>query len=332
MKRKGRKHSAFAWSALLLLSLLICSQAGAQVTTASIGGTVADQTGPLPGATVSAKNTQTAFVYKTTAGNDGSFNLNGLPPGTYEITVSSEAYRPQTQTVTVLLGQTNKVNFQLSVDMVVFANATVVGEANKVLVDTRSSAVTTNITTQQMDNLPQNNRNFLSFAQLAPGIQTTTDTDASGQYFTGGGANPKQVNVFIDGLSQKNDLIQGGAFMQDSSKGNPFPQNAVQEYQVLTQNYKAEYEKAASAVITAITKSGGNDFHGDAFYLFQNDSMVTQDEFAAARGDVKPPYKRQQGGVIDRRADHEGQTPLLRVVGGEGPTRGGERLLRLVVG
>jgi outer membrane receptor protein involved in Fe transport len=297
MQRKTSKGIALVWSAFLVLTLLLCSQAGAQVTTASIGGTVADKTGPLPGATVSAKNVQTAFVFKTTAGENGSFNLNGLPPGTYEITVASEAYKPQTQTVTVLLGQQNKVRFELSPEKMFMAETTVVGETTKLLVDTRSSAVTTNITPQQIESLPQNNRNFLNFAQLAPGIQTTADTDAAGQYFTGGGANPKQVNVFIDGLSQKNDIIQGGAFMQDSAKGNPFPQNAVQEYQVLTQNYKAEYEKAASAVITAVTKSGGNDLHGEAFYLFQNDSMVTQDEFAAARGDAKPPYKRQQGGV-----------------------------------
>ena len=115
--------------------------------------------------------------------------------------------------------------------------------------------------------------------------------------FRSGGANPKQVNVFIDGLSYKNDIIQGGAFMQDSSRGNPFPQSAVQEYQVITQNYKAEYEKSAAAVITAVTKSGGNDFHGDLFYLFQNKSMLTQDDFAKARGDEKPPYERNQYGL-----------------------------------
>ena len=297
MQRIVRKHGILAWSALLLLMLLFCSQAGATVTTASIGGTVGDVSGPLPGATVTAKNTQSAFVYKTTAGNDGSFLLGGLPPGTYEITVSSEAYKAQTQTVTVLLGQSNKVNFQLKPDMVVFADATVVGETTKVLVDTRSSAVTTNITQQQIQSLPQNNRNFLSFAALAPGVSYTYDTDAQGQGFRSGGANPKQVNVFIDGLSYKNDIIQGGAFMQDSSRGNPFPQAAVQEYQVLTQNYKAEYEKAAAAVITAVTKSGGNTFHGDVFYLYQNKSMLTQDEFARKRGDEKPPYTRNQYGL-----------------------------------
>jgi len=292
MQRRARKHGTLAWS-VLLLGLLVCTQAGAQVT-ASIGGTVGEVGGPLPGASVSAKNVQSAFVYQTTAGKDGSYLLGGLPPGTYEITVSSEAYKPQTQTMTVLLGQTNRVNFKLKLDMVVVADATVVGETTKVLVDTRSSAIATNITPQQMDSLPLNNRNFLAFAGLAPGVRFTDNTDAVGQGFGSGGAKGQQVNVFIDGLSYKNDIIKGGAFMQDSSRGNPFPQSAVQEYQVLTQNYKAEYEKAAAAVITAVTKSGGNAFHGDALFFYQNKSMVEQDSFAEARGDEKAPYTRKQ--------------------------------------
>lgn len=279
--------------AFLLLTLLVCSQAAAQGTTASIGGTVTDKRGPLPGATVTAKNTQTAFVYKTVAGNDGTFLLGGLPPGTYEITVYSEAYKERTVTVTVLLGQANKVNFELSPEQVFVAEATVVGQTDKVLVDTRTSTVATNITQQQMETLPMNNRNFLAYAGLAPGIEFTQNTDGA-QYFGSAGAKPEQVNVYIDGLSYKNNLLKGGAFMQDSSLGNPFPQNAVQEYQVLTQNYKAEYEQASAAVITAVTKTGGNLFHGDAFFMYQNKDMIARDDFTAP---PKPPLTRKQYGL-----------------------------------
>jgi hypothetical protein len=298
MKRMGWKKGATVWCPLLLLLLLLfCSQVGAQGTTASIGGTVTDKRGPLPGATVAAKNVQTAFVYRTTAGDDGSFVLAGLPPGTYEVEVYSEAYKPASQRVTVLLGQANRVTFELTPEKVFVENAAVVGEATKVLVDTRSSVVATNITPQQMQTLPMNNRNFLAFASLAPGITFTEDTDREGQYFGSAGAKPEQVNVYIDGTSYKNNLIKGGAFMQDVSRGNPFPQSAVQEYQVMTQNYKAEYEQASAAVITAVTKSGGNVFHGDAFYLYQDKGMVTQDDFAKARGDAKVPYTRKQYGL-----------------------------------
>jgi hypothetical protein len=305
MRGRTGKFLIITLSVLLLLPLLASRTLWAQGTTASIAGTVTDKRGPLPGATVAAKNAQTAFVYRTTAGDDGSFVLAGLPPGTYDIEVYSEAYKPATQTITVYLGQANRVNFELTPEQVFVGETTVVGETNKVLIDTRSSTITTNITPEQMQNLPLNNRNFLAFASLAPGISFTQNTDAQGQYFGSAGAKPEQVNVYIDGLSYKNDIIKGGAFMQDSVVGNPFPQNAVQEYQVMTQNYKAEYEKATAAIITAVTKSGGNVFHGDATYLYQNKSMVTQDDFAKARGDAKPPYTRKQyalslGGPIMR--------------------------------
>ena len=86
----------------------------------------------------------------------------------------------------------------------------------------------------------------------------------------------EQTNVFIDGVSFKNDVLQGGLVGQDSSRGNPFPQNAVQEFRVITQNYSAQYEKASSAIITAVTKSGGNDFHGQVFDFYQPKAWVSQ--------------------------------------------------------
>jgi len=297
MKRGATRKVLLCLPFLALAVLMLGSPAGAQVTTSAIKGIVSDDHGPLPGASVIAVDTQSGFRHEAVAGGDGGYQIAGLQPGTFEIKVSSQAYKEQSRTIQVLIGQSLTVDFRLTLDAVFTENVTVIGEKTQLLIDTRSSAISTNITPQQIENLPMNNRNFLSYAALAPGISATTDTDAAGQTFGSGGSNPKLVNVFIDGLSYKNDIIQGGAFMQDSSRGNPFPQSAVQEYQVLTQNYKAEYEKAAAAVITAITKSGGNDYHGDVFYLFQDKSMVEQDSFAKARGDTKAPYERNQYGV-----------------------------------
>jgi hypothetical protein len=215
----------------------------------------------------------------------------------YTLTVSSPLYEPQSRDVQVLIGQNVELDFVLAPGEVFTENVTVVGKAVQLLVDTRSSEVATNITTQQIEALPQNSRNFLSFAGLAPGVRFTDDQDAAGQKFRSGASDARQVNVFIDGLSYKNDVLQGGAFMQDSSRGNPFPQNAVQEFRVLTQNYKAEYEKASAAVITAVTKSGGNNFDGEAFYLYQDKDLVSQDDYSKDRGDKKPDYERKQTGL-----------------------------------
>jgi outer membrane receptor protein involved in Fe transport len=297
MKRFQIKQGLAGALRLLALALLVAGPAMAQNISSSIRGVVRDENGPIPGATIVAVDAQSGFTQTATAGEDGRFALDGLRPGTYELKVASEAYKEQTRSVQLLLGQDVEANFVLSVDSVYVESVTVTGEATQLLVDTRSSEVASNITTQQIEQLPQSSRNFLSFAALAPGIGFTDDENQTGKKFRSGGADARQVNVFVDGMSFKNDLLQGGAFMQDSSRGNPFPQNAVQEYRVLTQNYKAEYEKASAAVISAITKSGGNELKGDAFYLFQDKSMVTQDDFSKARGDKKADYERKQYGL-----------------------------------
>ena len=140
------------------------------------------------------------------------------------------------------------------------------------LVDMRTSEVATNISVEQIESLPQGNRNFLNFAALAPGVRINDrDTEKT---FQAGALGANAVNVYIDGVSYKNQVINGGVVGQDSSRGNPFPQNAVQEFRVITQNFKAEYEQASSAIITAKTKSGTNEFHGDTFIYYQDKSLV----------------------------------------------------------
>ncbi len=283
--------------AALIAALIAPYEARGQDTLGSLRGVILDASGPLAGASVTAVDKTSGFVYSATTGEDGGYSLQGLKPGVYEIEVSSGAYAPQSRSVRVLLGQDAVLDFVLSPSEVVTESVTVIGDAIQVLNDPRDSQISTNITTQQIEDLPQGSRNFLNFAALAPGVRFTDNQDEAGQKFRSGAADARQVNVFIDGLSYKNDLLQGGAFVQDSSRGNPFPQNAVQEFRVLTQNYKAEYEKAAAAVITAVTRSGGNDFHGDAFYFFQDKDLVSQDDFSKDRGEKKADYERIQGGL-----------------------------------
>ncbi|PYO75853.1 MAG: TonB-dependent receptor, partial [Gemmatimonadetes bacterium] len=146
--------------------------------------------------------------------------------------------------------------------------------------ETRTSESATNVTQAQISKLPTPSRNFLDLAQLAPGV-TVTEDRVNGQFRTvsAGGQAPSSVNLFVDGTSFKNDLTQGGIVGQDASRGNPFPRNAVDQYRVIAQNFKAEYQKATSAVITATTKSGGNVWSGNALVGYQNASMVALDSF-----------------------------------------------------
>ncbi len=290
---KGGRSRRWLVFGLALAACVAAVPADAQTNTASIRGVVSDDTAPLPGATVVAVGVASGFTYNALTNDQGGFFLAALPPGRYEIKVSAPAFKEQSQTVNLQLGQSATVNFRLTLDGVFAEEITVVGER---VFETRTSEIGTNITPEQIEYLPQGERNFLNFTALAPGMYVTRDENAT-QTFRSGGQSSRQVNAFIDGLSYKNDMLEGGSFMQDSSKGNPFPQNAVQEFQVLTQNYKAEYEKASAAVVTAVTKSGGNEWHGDVFWFYQNDGMVTQDPVSEARGLDKPDYARDQYGL-----------------------------------
>jgi hypothetical protein len=294
--RRGRCPILGIAAALLLA---LAATAAAQSSTATISGTIRDETGVLPGATVSAKDAQSGFTTETVSGGDGAFALPGLRPGTYDITVSLPQYKPQSRTVRVLVGQTITADFQISPDLLVVESVQVTGD---LLIDTRTPEVATNVTEDQIRYLPQSTRNFLNFASLAPGVRVSDNEFR--KEISAGALSANQTNVFIDGVSYKNDVIEGGVVGQDASRGNPFPQNAVQEFQVLTQNYKAEYEKAGSAIITAVTKSGGNRFTGEAFSLYQNKALV-QNQAMVRVGDLlelqqvepKPTYDRWQWGL-----------------------------------
>jgi hypothetical protein len=232
---------------------------------------------------------------------DGFYNL-AVSPGPYTVTVTLTSFATGTRRTVVQVGQTQGLDFELTVAARTSESVTVAGVAP--VIETKSNEIATNVTEQQLRQLPQDNRNFLSFAALAPGVRYN-DSDLS-KTVTAGALDGNAINVFIDGTSFKNDVLLNGVAGQDSSRGNPFPQNAVQEFRVVTQNFKAEYEKSASAIITAVTKSGGNDFHGDAFGEYQSKSFVALDPCsqtvngrcgtAHIANPTKPDYTRDQVG------------------------------------
>jgi hypothetical protein len=257
---------------LLLLAGALAVPALAQTSTATIRGKVTnDQNAALAGAQVTAVGTTSGFVTTVKAAPDGAFQLGNLTPGEYIISVSAQGFEERSQTVTVRVGQSLNVTFVMTPTAVISESITVVGEQ---AVDIRTSEASTNVTPQQIENLPQDDRNFLNFATLAPGVRLSNDPLR--KTISSDAQPAEQTNVFIDGVSFKNDVLQGGLVGQDSSRGNPFPQNAVQEFRVITQNYSAQYEKAASAVITAVTKSGGNDVRGQLFWFYQPRQWVSE--------------------------------------------------------
>src|SRR5439155_21030254 len=148
-------------------------------------------------------------------------------------------------------------------------------------VEMRTSEVATNVSQQQIERLPTASRNFLDLAALAPGVTISDDRiNSVSRTFSAGGQTANSVNIFVDGTSLKNDLTGGGVTGQDASKGNPFPRSAIQEYRVISQNFKAEYQKASGAIISATTRSGTNQWTGNALVGYQNKGLLELDTFS----------------------------------------------------
>jgi hypothetical protein len=293
----------FLCALLLLPALAAGGGAAAQSPTATLRGFVRDDAGaPIPGATVAAVETQTGFRRAAATRADGGYNLGGLLPGTYQIRVSGLGREAQSRTLRLMTGQILVADWTLRPEAVVLEGLNVVGG---VALETRTSEVGTSITQEQIESLPQQDRNFLNFAGLAPGITASRVED--NKNISAGGLGASKINVFIDGTSFKNDVLEGGVHGQDASRGNPFPQLAIKEFRVITQNFKAEYQHAASAVVTATTRSGTNDFEVGGFVLGQNKDFVARNagallECRRATADgrecvPKPEYERLQGGI-----------------------------------
>lgn len=251
--RSFRRH-ALASAVVLALA----GTAQAQLSTATIKGQISGAA-TAQGLAVTAVNQANGTTYRTATLADGSYVLTGLAPGSYEIRVAGPGGTSRTESITVAVGETAALNLALASGT---QQITIVGNAQRKGV--RSSEVGTNVSRRLIETLPQGTRNFLSSADLAPGVTYTQDGNGYTK-LQSGAQNFDHINVFVDGVGQKNNILRGGLTGQDSSRGNPFPQGAVSEYRVLTQNYKAELEQVSSAAITAITKSGTNEFQGEAY-------------------------------------------------------------------
>ena len=276
---------------------LVCIVSGnllAQTTTGNIRGYVTGPgNAPVSDAQIVARLTATNETRGTTTNASGFYYLGGLRPGSYELTVRRVGVAPQTRPVTLRIGETLDLN--VSTTDVATTLETVQVVSARTGTETKTSEVGTNISRQQISNLPNFERNVLDLAKLTPGM-SAQNPGSSDKVLASGGQPPEQVNIFVDGASYKNDVLRGGVVGQDASKGNPLPQGAIDQFRVLTQNYKAEYQKAASVVIVATTKSGSNVPEADLFAYGIGKAYVAKDALTVLRRGARPNYQRLQAG------------------------------------
>ncbi|MBB5746269.1 TonB-dependent receptor [Brevundimonas variabilis] len=285
-------------------SMMLAGGAMAQGSTSTLRGAITDAGAAESGGTITVTDTATGYVTRSRIGTNGAYTFSGLRPGTYRVDVTTADGQTATDTVTITLGGVATLNLDVASPAAptapADASAADLGEivvTGRRIFEVRTSEVATNVSRQQINDLPQINRNFLNFAALAPGVVVQEgDTERT---ISAGGQPSIAVNVFIDGQSQKSTILDGGIAGQDDSRGNPFPQAAVQEFRVISQNFKAEYEQAGSSIITSVTRSGTNDFGGDMFVQYQPSDWVAQDIFSQRRGAAPAKLDRlQYGGSV----------------------------------
>ncbi|WP_292067013.1 TonB-dependent receptor [Brevundimonas sp. UBA7664] len=301
MTRKSIQYLGAASALAMAVSLACAGGASAQVASSTLRGTIYEGQAVETGGTVTATEVATGYVSRGRIGTDGGYVIPGLRPGTYRINVATADGQSVEDLITVSLGQV--ATLDLDVAPVVTGSteggATDLGDVvitGRRIFEVRTSEVATNVSQDQINNLPQISRNFLNFAALAPGVRVTEgDTERT---ISAGGQGASAINVFIDGQNQKSTIIDGGVGGQDDSRGNPFPQVAIQEFRVLTQNFKAEYEQASSSIITSVTRSGTNDFSGDAFITYQDADWTDEDDFGREVGVERLQYGGSVGGPI----------------------------------
>jgi outer membrane receptor for ferrienterochelin and colicin len=221
-----------------------------------------------PNTQVTAVNPATGSTRVTTSSADGSYTITGLQPGTYKV----DAGPGTEQTVTLTVASTSTLNLAAASTQPTTANAVNLSGVTvtaSVLPDVTTPEVSSTISLHQIDTIPQISRNFLEFADTVPGMVFSVSSNGNTS-LRGGAQNDASTNVYIDGVGQKSYLF-GGPSGQFATQGNPFPQLAIGEYKVITSNYKAEYGQIASAAVTAQTKSGTNEFHGEVFDRYTSD-------------------------------------------------------------
>ena len=278
--------------------LALAGSAAAQEVTASISGHVADETGAaLPGATVTIRNVETGTVRALVTDSEGRYNGQGLSPGSYEIVVELASFRTAVRDgVSLSTRQAPVINFTLGLGGL---EERVVVTENVSLVETTQSGVANLVDDRQIRELPLNGRDFSQLTLLQPGVTATTTVARSldrgmGTQVSVAGARPNQISYLLDGA----DMNSMGNQSPGSAAGGMLGVETVREFQVLVNNYSAEYGRSSGGIVSAVTRSGTNTLHGSVFEFHRSDALDSKNYFDPQDEPIPPLTRNQFGGFI----------------------------------
>ncbi|MFL6354447.1 MAG: carboxypeptidase regulatory-like domain-containing protein [Bryobacteraceae bacterium] len=276
---------------LTIIALSLTAVAWAQAGDGSIAGSVTDSSGgAVPNATIEVSSVGQGFTRTTTSRGGGDYLVPGLPPGTYNITVTANGFQKY-QVSGLVLRVAEKARADATLNVGAVSTEVTVAGTNAAPVETESSELSGVVTTKQINQTVLNGRNFTQLVTLVPGVSNQTGQD-EGQV----GINGNVAYSINGGRTEYNNWeLDGGDNMDNGSNStlNVYPNvDAIAEFRVLTSNYGAQYGRNGSGTIETVTKSGTRDFHGDLFEFLRNEDFNARNFFQETR----PSYKKHDYG------------------------------------
>ncbi len=279
---KPKKLPLFCLSLLLLSSLVLAQEIGNFV------GNVADEEGnPLPGVTITAKNSMTGLTQSTITNAQGRYRIERLTRGVYELTASLSGFKTSIkEKIELFSGGENRVDFKMEVGKIE-EEVTVIGETP--MVETTRSQVSTVMTEKELLSYPQANRNFLNLMAYAPGTQPDAPT-IGGSGFAVNGMRGESNNYMLDGINN-NDMTDNSMTAGISS----LPPEAIQEFRLVSNNFNVEYGRNTGGFLNVVMKSGTNELHGSGWMFYRGaGSLFRSADWLTGE---RPDYKRYQYGA-----------------------------------
>jgi outer membrane receptor protein involved in Fe transport len=278
---------------LFLLVTLAGASQSAYAQTSRITGRVADSASAvIANADISVTNVETGGVRKTISNEDGYYSISSLQPGKYRITVRVQGFKPISQDgVTLVVDQVARIDFELEVgELTQVVNVT----ATAPLLDKDTSSLGQLIDGKQVVDLPMLGRNPYSLVTLVPGARAPQSLNNlpvdmfQTQFVSINGARANQNEYLLDGAPNTNPENFGPTIFPGA--------DSVQEFKVITNNYGAEYGRAAGGVFNVVTRSGTNDFHGSVYEFLRNDTLNANEWFSNRARQKKPSFRFNQFG------------------------------------
>jgi hypothetical protein len=258
----------------LSLVLLICgaNAAFAQEVTATVTGTITDQSGAaIAGANVTAKSVERGITYSATSNESGLYRISNLPIGNYELRVEKQGFQTSAYPAfTLVLNQVARVDVEMKVGQV---SQTIEVSGAVPVLKTEATQVDTIINASTNDNLPLASRNYVQLTLLAPGSVSTDPSSFNNGNNTGGyggrpliNGNREQANYFLlDGMDNNQ--------VSDNLLGYTPAPDAIEQFNLITNNAPAEFGSFMGGIVSATIKSGTNSFHGDVWEFFRNNDL-----------------------------------------------------------